>query len=245
MRSASSGACCWPSKGLFFLIQNYIFVLMRVPHWNLGEAHKSPGDLFFLMQINFYFDAYGNIYFLIRFYFFLILHPWRWTSRGLREALNGLPPIFFARQKNRHFWNIRPSVRCEICFCCWFLCVKLLFWQSLLLVICRTCGFDVCSRIKTWRRPCVLQKTARSRNHRLPANRLRCVRNVSPWQHWRHQDIRVFREAQASSNMEVSIVMGVPPITWWFLLGKIPNKKWMMTGGTPIYGNTIWDMMTS
>ena len=33
-----------------------------------GEVHKSPGD-FFLIQINFYFDAYGDIFF-IRFYFF-------------------------------------------------------------------------------------------------------------------------------------------------------------------------------
>ena len=43
---------------------------MRVPHWNLGEAHKSPGDLFFLMQINFYFDAYGNIFFDTFLFFF-------------------------------------------------------------------------------------------------------------------------------------------------------------------------------
>ena len=27
------------------------------------------------------------------------------------------------------------------------------------------------------------------------------------------------------------------PIDWWFLLGKIPIYKWMMTGGTPILGN--------
>ena len=43
MKSASSGACCWQSKGLFFL-----------------------------MQINFCFDACGDIFFDIHF---LILHP--------------------------------------------------------------------------------------------------------------------------------------------------------------------------
>ena len=27
-----------------------------------------------------------------------------------------------------------------------------------------------------------------------------------------------------------------PKLAGWFLLGQLPSRKWMMTGGTPIYG---------
>ena len=35
----------------------------------------------------------------------------------------------------------------------------------------------------------------------------------------------------------VSIVMGVPQKRWMVFVGEDPMNKWMMTGGTPIYGN--------
>ena len=49
------------------------------------------------------------------------------------------------------------------------------------------------------------------------------------------------RLQECHAHMGVSIVMEVPP-NGCFLLGKIP-LKWMMTGGTPIYGNLhMWNI---
>ena len=49
----------------------------------------------------------------------------------------------------------------------------------------------------------------------------------------------VYIMAQTASNLRVSLAMGYPlnALNVWFLLGKIP-LKWMMTGGTPISGNS-------
>ena len=57
---------------------------MRVPHWNLGEAHKSPGDLFFFDAHQFLFWCLWDFFFLDTF-FFLILHP-TWTGRTLWDV---------------------------------------------------------------------------------------------------------------------------------------------------------------
>ena len=67
MKSASSGACCWQSKGLFFLMQ-IIFLFWCGYHIEILER---PTNLqFFSIQINFCFDACGDIFFDIFFWSF-------------------------------------------------------------------------------------------------------------------------------------------------------------------------------
>ena len=42
---------------------------------------------------------------------------------------------------------------------------------------------------------------------------------------------------EKSHDLEVSIVMGGTTIAGWFTSWKIPNRKWMRSGGSPIFGN--------
>ena len=41
----------------------------------LDSSIEVQGNIFFLMQINFYFDTYGDIFFLMRFYLFFDPSP--------------------------------------------------------------------------------------------------------------------------------------------------------------------------
>ena len=44
-------------------------------------------------------------------------------------------------------------------------------------------------------------------------------------------------EPYLSTYMVVSMAMGVYPHSWMVYVMENPNPKWMMTGGTPVYGN--------
>ena len=117
-----------PSKGLFFFDANCFFWCAY--HVEILERLINLQGIFFLIQINFYFDAYGDFFFDLFFFFFLILHPSSWHSpghgigtgrssllecrgsqgRGRQGASSSGPPIAWgdvmARSSNRLINNI-------------------------------------------------------------------------------------------------------------------------------------------
>ena len=100
LQTRTSLTCISIPRNLFFLM--HFFFLMRVPRCNLGQFHRSPGEYFFLMQINFYFDTYGDIFF-DAFLFFLILHPPNHPSRFF--YLNSSLHTFHTSLVNIYIYN--------------------------------------------------------------------------------------------------------------------------------------------
>ena len=73
LQTRTSLTCISIPRNLFFLDANFIF-FWCVYHVEILDSSIEVQGNIFLMQINFYFDTYGDIFF-DAFLFFLILHP--------------------------------------------------------------------------------------------------------------------------------------------------------------------------
>ena len=97
LQTRTSLTCISIPRNLFFLMQ-ILFFFWCVYHVEILDSSIEVQGNIFLMQINFYFDTYGDIFFWCVFIFFLILHPWKW-SQGRRYRTSLLAAGFLWQKK--------------------------------------------------------------------------------------------------------------------------------------------------